>query len=257
MKRLHLWVLGGLLSVAMTTAASADWNSTISAAAPLHWFNFEETSGTTADDSGSANVDGTYTGSVGLGSTGLVGKAATFDGSSHVFVGGPNLTGDWTLETIMLADTVNGGPSMGIIGTDFTAAERMAVKAEQWNQTEQLGYTVFGVVDVTFSGAATPTSFSHVVMVGTDTGVELFINGASAGSATTATFLARHAIGTGAVRADGTLVDGLVGAIDELVIYDRALTPAEISAHYAAVPEPMSAGLLLVGGLALLRLRRR
>jgi hypothetical protein len=247
------------LSVAMTSAAQADWSGTISAAGPLHWFNFEETSGTTADDSGSANVDGTYTGSVMLGTPGLVGNAAMFDGASHVFVGGPSLTGDWTLETIMLADTATGGVSMGIIGADFAATERMAVKAEQWNSTEQLGYTVFGVVDVTFGepAAATPTDFAHVVLVGTGTGVELFVNGVSASSSTTSTFLSRYAIGTGAVRADGTLVDGLTGAIDELVIYDRALTPAEISSHYAAIPEPASSSLILLGALSLLGLRRR
>ena len=38
----------------------------------------------------------------------------------------------------------------------------------------------------------------------------------------TTTALARYVLGAGAVRADGTLVDGLTGAIDELVIYDRA-----------------------------------
>jgi hypothetical protein len=51
-------------------------------------------------------------------------------------------------------------------------------------------------------------------------------------------------------------VDGLTGAIDELVIYDRALDAAEIGAHYAAIPEPSSWVLLALGFAALIRRRR-
>ena len=179
-----LAVLMVTLCVFWVSSASAAWDSTISGANPLHWFRFEETAGSTADDQGSANADGTYDGGVGLGTSGLVGNAASFDGiDDHVLVGGPNLTGDWTVETILEADTVSGGVSQGIIGNDFTAADRTALKAEQWNDTGQLGYTLFGVVDVTFTGAAaaTPADYAHVTFVGTGAGVELFVNGVSQG----------------------------------------------------------------------------
>ena len=133
MKVFRLLSLAIVVLGVASSSVRADWNSTISAANPLHWFAFDETSGTTADDQGSGNADGTYTGSVGLGAAGLVGNAASFDGASHVLVGGADLVGDWTVETIFKADTVNGGASMGLIGADFTAANRMALKAEQWN----------------------------------------------------------------------------------------------------------------------------
>ena len=235
--------------------ASADWNSTISAAGPLHWFNFEDM-GDTAVDSGSAGASGTYVGSVGLGVPGLVGGAASFDGASHVLVGGPDLSGDWTVETIFKADTVDGGASMGIVGTDFTAANRMALKAEQWNSTENLGYTVFGVVDVTYD-VPTPTEFSHVVFVGSSAGISVFVDGVEAGTNSVATDLSRYVLGAGAVRDNGTIVDGLTGVLDEVVIYDRALSAGDISAHYAAIPEPNTMVLGLMGILGLLTLRRR
>jgi len=240
----------------------ADWASTIISANPLNWFRFDDLSGTVAQDEGSANMDGTYVGSVGLGQPGLVGYAVAFDAGSHVFLGQPNVPTDWTLETIFKADTVTGGVSMGLVGTDFAAAsDRMALKAEQWNSTGQMGYTRFSVVDVTFadSQAATPADFAHVVFVGQNSGVSLYVNGSLAESATTSTPLARWAIGAGAIRADGTPVDPLTGMIDELVIYNRALSPEEISAHYySTIPEPTVVSLGVLGGLLLLtRCRRR
>ncbi len=238
----------------------AQWAAEISNANPLNWFRFEEISGAAANDQGSANMDGTYVGSVVLGNSGLVGHAAAFDAGSYVFLGGANLTTDWTLETIFKADTVNGGVSMGLVGTDFTAAsDRMAIKAEQWNSTGQMGYTRFGVLDVTFAGAAaaTPADYAHVVFVGqAASGVSLYVNGAFAASDVTSTPLARWALAAAAVRADGTLIDPLTGMIDEIVIYDRALSASEILAHYNAIPEPSVWLLGVLGGLAVLSVRR-
>lgn len=255
----RMWFVAALAALTWVPCSlGADWASEISNANPLNWFRFDDLSGTVADDQGSANMDGTYVGSVGLGNPGLVGRAAAFDAGSHVFLGGANLATDWTLETIFKADTVNGGVSMGLVGTDFAAAsDRMAIKAEQWDSTGQMGFTRFGVVDVTFAGslAATPADFAHVVFVGQNSGVSLYVNGALAGSDAASTPLARWALGAGAIRADGTLVDPLTGMIDEMVFYSRALSPSEISAHYSAIPEPTVLSLGVLGGLAILSVR--
>jgi len=71
----------------------------------------------------------------------------------------------------------------------------------------------------------------------------------------TSTPLARWALATGAIRADGTLVDPLTGMIDELVIYDRALSPSGILAHYQAIPEPTVLSLGVLAGLAFVIVR--
>jgi len=259
--RLGQWIVAAVAAFALTQdRARADWASEISSGNPLNWFRFDEVSGTVANDIGSANLDGTYTGTVVLGSPGPLGNAAAFNGAGHVFLGGANLATDWTLEAVFKADTVAGGVSMGLVGTDFAAtANRMAIKAEQWNSTGQMGYTLFGVTDVTLTGpaAATPADFAHVVFVGRSTGVSLYVNGALAGSDATTTPLARWALATGAVRADGTLVDPLTGVIDELVIYDRALSVSEISAHLAVIPEPTAVSLAVLGGLVVFSARSR
>lgn len=248
---------------AQGTVQAQLWTTEISNSNPLHWFRFNELSGSVADDQGSANMDGTYVGGVVLGNPALAGQAAAFDAGAHVLLGGANLATDWSVEALFKADTVNGGVSMGLIGTDWTAAsDRMAIKAEQFSSSGQMGYTVFGVADVTFAGsaAATPSDFAHVVFVGQTTGVSLYVNGAPAGSSATSTPLARWALAAGSILADGTVTDPLTGMIDELVIYDRALSPTEIAAHFSAVPEPSSAlacALLLLGGAGAIRIIRR
>ncbi|MCW5698867.1 MAG: hypothetical protein KIT00_03385, partial [Rhodospirillales bacterium] len=50
---------------------------------PVGYWRFEETSGTTATDAAS-NHDGAYTNGVGLGTDGIAGNAAEFDGSNDV-----------------------------------------------------------------------------------------------------------------------------------------------------------------------------
>lgn len=264
MKRFAQLKLGFVAAAALLVGApgsarAADWITEVNAGNPLNWYKFDEFAGTVANDFGSAKLNGTYVGGVVLGTEGAMGRAATFGGGSYVYLGGANLTGDWTLEALFRADTLTGDVSMGLMGTDYDATSgRMAIKAEQWNSTERMGYTLFGVADVTFNdaAAATPGSFAHVVFVAQNTGVSLYVNGALAGTDSTVAPLSRWVIGAGARRADETPVDPLTGAIDELVIYNRALSPAEISLHAAAVPEPGALSILTLGGLLVWRFRR-
>ena len=46
------------------------------------------------------------------------------------------------------------------------------------------------------------------------------------------------------------------GAIDEVAVYDYALTATQIQNHYSVAPEPATLGLMLLGGLAMLRRKR-
>lgn len=249
MNAMRMVVVGMAVGLMATSVANADWISTITADNPLQWYQFEETSGTTAADSGSAGANGTYENGVTLDQPGLVGRAAAFDGvDDRVSLGLANLEGDWTAEFIASAGA--GGASQGLMG-----GSTMAIKAEQWNDTGSLGYTYFGVVDVTL-GAPTPDTLTHMVYVKTDAGVDLYVNGALAASDATTGVLARDIIGGGRYN-DPNLVDPLDGVIDEAVIYDRALTASDVAAHFAAVPEPGGLTLAALAGLLMLLVGRR
>lgn len=242
------------------TAARADWASEVAASNPLHWWQFEETSGTSAADSGSGGLNGTLVNGASLGNVGPVGGAVHLDGATnaHVLLSGTPLAAPWTLEAIFFQDDTAPGPSSALLGPEEFGAPNTAIKAEQWNETGQLGYTAFGVVDETFDdpAAATPSSYRHVALVGTDAGVSVYVNGSLADSEDTAIDLPRGVIGLSGFSDDDP-IDAFGGFIDDLVIYDRELSAAEVAAHAAAVPEPGSLVLLAAAAaLAIIRLRR-
>ena len=59
-------------------------------------------------------------------------------------------------------------------------------------------------------------------------------------------------------RLGETGADGLDGGVDEVAVYDYALTAGQVREHYlASIPEPATLSLLALGGVALVRRRRR
>ena len=94
-----------LMCAAPAQADLAEWEAAIGAADPLHWYKFDEASGTDCIDSGSAGLNGTYDG-VSLNQQGLfgLGTAAEFDrtGANRVdFAGATDLPGPWTVEYVV------------------------------------------------------------------------------------------------------------------------------------------------------------
>ena len=70
---LYLFSLMCLLTLVSTAQADlAEWEAAIDAADPLHWYKFNEASGTDCIDSGSAGLNGVYNGVI-LNQPGLFG----------------------------------------------------------------------------------------------------------------------------------------------------------------------------------------
>jgi len=162
-----------------------------------------------------------------------------------------------------IVNATNDGASsalMGVFGDPAATGDLAALKWEQWQDTLNLGTTVFGVADFDSGVKNIPNVDTHVVFVNNGTDTLLYLNGASAGTiaGSSPTFSGQVGIGQ-AFAASGNHIDRLTGRIIGVAVYDTALGASEIAAHARAyaIPEPASLVLLLLGAVAgLLRWRR-
>jgi hypothetical protein len=259
-RRQAIWLV--MLTVLIgARAAVADWNSTIAAGSPLNWYRFDELSGATAVDYGSQQLNGSY--GVGAldatrGIGGLVGTATQFGDQSTVFLHATDIPGDWSAEFVV--NRIGSKQSSVLIrGVPF-AFPSTALKLEQFQNTEQIGFTQFGSADYTFNPAVPSPLNQWIDLVYVNhagSGMSLYLNGALVGTNPASIVLARDQIGSFA----DTIPESPLAIMDEVVLYNRALSEAEISAHFAATPEPSShvlaaLGLIVVGAWGWYRRRQ-
>lgn len=123
---------------------------------------------------------------------------------------------------------------------------------------DRLRFTNFNVADFTSSGTpVTGGSWQHVAFTFADGTVSMFHNAQLVGSAPASSGFNEENVANAFVigaNTNGT-TDSFNGLMDELRIYDSLLSEAEIISA-ATVPEPGFLGLMLMGGLGLLRRRR-
>jgi len=209
-------------------AASGIYRATVLADNPVGYYPLDETTGTTAFDIAGTN-HGTYNGGVLLDQAGALGSGApspAFDGAS----GYVQLPGNWgggtavTVEAWVFVDNPNG--TQAIIAA--TTADFVHLQAGGFCELHIDGgqQNISGVPDA-------PPAWHHVALVVTSGNSRLYVDGvqtASNASAFTAIDLA-SSVRIGAGQSPGRFLNG---RIDEVAIYNFALSPARISAHYAA-----------------------
>jgi hypothetical protein len=250
-------------ALAMIASATAhaisggfDWNAAITASNPLNWYRFDELSGSVAIDYGSQGLNGVYgagTLDATRGLPGRAGGAVQFGNQSTVFLSGADLAGDWSAEFVVKR-TGSKRSSVLIRGIPF-AFPSQALKLEQFNETHQVGYTKYGIIDATFSPAATAplNEWVHLVYVNraADDRISLYVNGALAGTRIDHFPLSRDQIGSWS----DTIPESPLAIIDEVALYSRALSGGEISQHAAVIPEPTGAALGCVLAISLIAVR--
>jgi hypothetical protein len=198
---------------------------------PIAYLRLGESSGTVAVDLTGNGHDGLLKGGVTLGAAGaLVGDTDTamyFDGTTYVDLGDEldmSGTSQFTLEAWIHPQAGNGG----YLGKSM------------YDQ----GYKGYFVADndstiqfVREGAAVTPpviafTQYTHVVGTYDGLNLILYLNGAKAGSDTATNVVTDHPnpFTIGQVGGWGDFV----GFIDEVAIYDTALTEVRIKAHYDA-----------------------
>ncbi|MBK7582965.1 MAG: LamG domain-containing protein [Myxococcales bacterium] len=212
--------------------ANDKYGKAVLADGPVAYYRLDEAVGSpgVADSSGNGN-DGTLSGKVVLGAPGAIAGngAASFDGVS----------------------SINLGDKFG-----FAGQVEMSVEAWIWPLADDGGFLGKGYYqqgagyDGWFlaegsddlqcvrggAGVILPklgkTEYTHVVMTFDGLNLTTYLNGKTAKSTPTTTAVIDHAnpVQLGTVNEWASMV----GSLDEVAFYDKALSPERVAAHYAA-----------------------
>jgi hypothetical protein len=168
------------------------------------------------------------------------GRAFHFDGStSYLTTGGSSIAVPWTASFWVNRQNAPGTAAA------LTGDGSRELKLEQYSNgtnSHQVGFTTFGVADYNFGYTVPQNTWTHLAFVASGTQMQLYANGALVGTLTTNIPLPRAYMGAGYVNSNGHIVDYMLGSLDEILLFNRALSVSEINAIHAAG----SAGLVRV-----------
>lgn len=271
-------VIAGLGATSPADAGLADYVAAVQADAPLAYWRFEESAVSQPADNemGISDYDGAYEGNVSLG-TGIGGQA-TYSDDTTAYVSltenvGGALDGRSTItieawiknasiptgeDNVVFNALINGGRSGVILQMDGAA---ICVGGRT------IGSNSFQKKLVGFSSTNTWRHVVGVLDFGDDE-IRVYIDGALANPGDTAANFEATSYSLGTPGADPSIGafrngDGLSryfdGAIDEVALYGRELSDADIAEHYDLMPPPMPepTTALLLGTLGLGFLKRR
>jgi hypothetical protein len=149
---------------------------------------------------------------------GVRGRSLRFDGiGQKLTVPASSIPVPWTAAFWVNREDATGA-SAAILADNETG-----LKLEQFASGRRMGYTRFGVADYAFDYILPANTWSHVAFVASASGTTLYVDGQLVGSLPDTVKLPLMTIGA---RPSG--VDHLKGLLDEITIFDRALTPLEI-----------------------------
>ncbi len=266
-RKLNAALTCALLGVAIAgeaRAALAAYRGAVLGDGAVAYYEFEETSGTVAADSAGADNNGAYLGGVALNQTsGLagLGRSAGFDGTddrvripdSPVFDLG---TGAFSVELWFRAATSARGDLITYKGG---AGDFGIHSSSQSLNTSSLYHTNYKIQ----SAPVIAQGWNYIVATRTAGGLlSFYVNGILAQTATDTESMnipADLLIGSNHMGDPANLTLMFQGNIDEVAIYPSALSQAQITSHFnlaGVVPEPSTAGVLLLSGVAMMRRRR-
>lgn len=262
-----LTVLTGPALIGETRAASLAFQNAVLADNPIAYYQFSELPGALVANDTAGGYDGSYSATgIALGQTGIGGgdTGAHFDGtgSGRVLVPdapalNPSLI---TIESLMRWDGPNGFQQRIIEKSFFLdgtqALYNLSILDDGRVQAE---FRSSGQVILTGTTIMAPGE-SHHLATTFDLGTfNLYVDGALEASLAhpfPGNYLqsSQQTIGIGNQFERDRAFNGL---IDELAVYNRALTQTEIQSHLAAVPVPAAVWLFSSGLLGLIGIARR
>jgi GH25 family lysozyme M1 (1,4-beta-N-acetylmuramidase) len=178
---------------------------------------------------------------------GEIGQAFHLDGNTaYITTGLADLAVPWTV-SVWVNKQTSPQTSAGLL-EDGT----YGLKLEQNPNTHEVGLTISGVADYVFNPTTPYTipnnTWTHLAFVGTSSGVSFYANGVLKGSLTNNVPLPRNFIGAAYYSSSGKTVDYALGSIDELMIFNKALTVAQIGSIYSAGSNGLIEGPEITGG---------
>jgi len=205
----------------------------------IAWWPFDETSGTIANDIAGDNL-GAYVNSP-IPVPGEVGEALSFNGGSYVGVADSNLwdfgTQDFTIELWTNFPAPPGG-SVGEPGAIFIGHDAGGGPENKWFLAAAGGlldftsYPSSGVFLAQSPFTPVPGEWYHVAVTKMATTYTIFVNGAPVGSQVETAPISEAIAPLTIGQAEN--IGYMDGAVDEVTIYNRALSQAELLSIYNA-----------------------
>ena len=211
-----------------------------------HW-KLDETSGTTAADSSGNGNDGTMTGGLDAGTDSVTGKintALNFDGDDEINISNSNIleptlftVAAWVRPVDVDSPLETQGIYKGAGGNGNDVSHRMIANNNVAGRVEfRCDNNASGAHLVTVNGVLSDNTWTHLAMTWDGTQITGYVDGISVGS---------DAVGPGCgyTNSDGAQIGDAPGTqqfngdIDDVRLYDRALSAAEIGALAAACEE--------------------
>lgn len=218
--------------------APISYLSEVLADAPYGYWRLDETTGTTAIDSSGNNRHATFNGGVTLGAAGapgVGGRATTFNGTNS-YVQLPGTWGGPTWNEVTVEAWVNtADPITGDFQSILSGHDPSSFVHFQLNGAGNMGaYTNAGFI-LNPIVPATPTGqWRHVVMVIKSGDSRVYVDGQQFGSAVATTFTSIDAASNVSIGLGHAGGRWFKGQIDEVAVYNRALTSDRVTAHYNA-----------------------
>jgi hypothetical protein len=183
-------------------------------------WRFDEASGTKASDTSGNGYVGTLQGPTWF-APGKVGPAClNYNGmNTSVAVDAPAIAPPWTAALwVKRQDSPN--PDARLMDSPGFP-EGCSLRLEQFGSNRQVGVTRYGAFDAAFNYTTTTDTWTHLTFVGTDSGTSLYANGVLVETIPYNIELPMAHIGSQGDHA-------MLGLLDEVRVYNRNLTDAEI-----------------------------
>ena len=228
------WVVSGQL----TFSQFITYNDAVLADTPIAYWELNDTTGTSAIDSSGNSYNGTYTGTYTLNQASILpngqGASLQLAGSGYVVL--PSVAAlsalNHPLSIEVWIKTSTPGTPMYFVGLGSSGSPGLALSTVT---TDNL---TFGYVDVVNSANSTTalaanTAYHCVVTVDASGNITFYVNGSVAGTGTTG---GNTGSGTGAIGTypNNTSLYLYTGYIQNVAVYNYALTATQVSNHYLA-----------------------